>query len=90
MHGLQRAALQNMSSVLQAAGSSLNHIVKANIYMSNMQRDFSPMNEVYIEVRARLFFLRFTSDIFMLSFLMPTTCLLERVLGSRVCHLVQM
>ena len=40
-----------MSKVLKAAGSGLEHIVKANIYMRDMDRDFMPMNEVYIEVR---------------------------------------
>ncbi|KZP20528.1 Endoribonuclease L-PSP [Athelia psychrophila] len=44
-----RAALNNLAIVLKAAGSGLDHIVKANIYLSNMERDFKPMNEVYIE-----------------------------------------
>ncbi|KAH7919353.1 Endoribonuclease L-PSP [Leucogyrophana mollusca] len=42
-----RAALENISKVLQAAGSGLEHIVKANIYLTNMSKDFTPMNEVY-------------------------------------------
>jgi 2-iminobutanoate/2-iminopropanoate deaminase len=40
-----------MKAVLEAAGSSLQHVVKANIYLSNLARDFAPMNEVYTEVR---------------------------------------
>ncbi|KAF7982650.1 hypothetical protein HWV62_27095 [Athelia sp. TMB] len=45
-----RAALENLSIVLKAAGSGLDHIVKANIYLSHMERDFKPMNEIYIQV----------------------------------------
>jgi 2-iminobutanoate/2-iminopropanoate deaminase len=37
--------------VLRASGSGLEHIVKANIYLSNLARDFEPMNEAYAEVR---------------------------------------
>ncbi|KIJ44803.1 hypothetical protein M422DRAFT_167709, partial [Sphaerobolus stellatus SS14] len=44
-----RAALNNISSLLKTAGSDLKHIVKANIYLTNMQRDFAPMNEAYAE-----------------------------------------
>ncbi|KAJ3851829.1 Endoribonuclease L-PSP [Lentinula lateritia] len=44
-----RAALENIAIVLKAAGSGLNSIVKANIYLTNMARDFGPMNEVYAE-----------------------------------------
>ncbi|KAJ4002249.1 Endoribonuclease L-PSP [Lentinula boryana] len=44
-----RAALENIAIVLKAAGSDLNCIVKANIYLTNMARDFGPMNEVYAE-----------------------------------------
>uniref|UniRef100_A0A0W0G4N7 Putative Endoribonuclease L-PSP n=1 Tax=Moniliophthora roreri TaxID=221103 RepID=A0A0W0G4N7_MONRR len=45
-----RAALENVAIVLRAAGSGLEHIVKATIYLTNMERDFGPMNEVYAEV----------------------------------------
>ncbi|KAJ7827477.1 Endoribonuclease L-PSP/chorismate mutase-like protein [Mycena olivaceomarginata] len=43
-----RRALENLSIVLKAAGSSLDDIVKANIYLTNMN-DFREMNEVYAE-----------------------------------------
>ncbi|KJA15268.1 hypothetical protein HYPSUDRAFT_149290 [Hypholoma sublateritium FD-334 SS-4] len=42
-----RAALENLQIVLAAAGSGLEHIVKANIYMLNMEKEFQLMNEVY-------------------------------------------
>ncbi|EPQ56291.1 YjgF-like protein, partial [Gloeophyllum trabeum ATCC 11539] len=44
-----RAALENLGRVLKAAGSGLQHIVKANCYLSNMQRDYVAMNEAYLE-----------------------------------------
>ncbi|KAF9469767.1 Endoribonuclease L-PSP [Collybia nuda] len=43
-----RAALENLATVLKAAGSGLEYIVKANIYLSNMSRDFQAMNAIYI------------------------------------------
>ncbi|PPQ80083.1 hypothetical protein CVT26_011530 [Gymnopilus dilepis] len=47
-HG-QRAALENIRTVLQAAGSDLQYIVKANIYMLDMEKEFGLMNEVYAQ-----------------------------------------
>ncbi|KAJ7219580.1 Endoribonuclease L-PSP [Mycena pura] len=43
-----RRALENLSTVLEAAGSGLEHIVKANVYLTDMN-DFKAMNEVYME-----------------------------------------
>ncbi|RDB28455.1 hypothetical protein Hypma_015921 [Hypsizygus marmoreus] len=40
--------LENISIVLKAAGSGLEHIVKATVYLVNMPRDFQLMNEAYI------------------------------------------
>ncbi|TFK77472.1 Endoribonuclease L-PSP [Pluteus cervinus] len=44
-----RAALTNLSIVLKASGSGLEHVVKVNIYLTNMSRDFQLMNEAYKE-----------------------------------------
>jgi 2-iminobutanoate/2-iminopropanoate deaminase len=38
--------LRNLSKVLEAAGSSLEQVVKTTVYLSDM-RDFAAMNEVY-------------------------------------------
>lgn len=46
----QRAALENLAIVLKASGSGLEHIVKVNIYLANMPRDFQAMNAIYAEV----------------------------------------
>jgi hypothetical protein len=49
---MKRAALENLSVVLRAAGSGLEHVIKANIYLTDMVNDFQPMNEVYAEVHS--------------------------------------
>jgi 2-iminobutanoate/2-iminopropanoate deaminase len=38
--------LQNLSAILQAAGSSLAQVVKCGVFLKNMS-DFAAMNEVY-------------------------------------------
>ncbi|MGB8645145.1 MAG: RidA family protein [Anaerolineae bacterium] len=43
-----RRALQNLSAVLQEAGSSLGRIVKTTVFMVNLD-DFKAMNEVYAQ-----------------------------------------
>jgi len=43
-----RQVLENLKSVLAAAGSSLDQVVKATVFLKNMA-DFSAMNEVYGE-----------------------------------------
>ncbi|POR31081.1 Protein mmf2, mitochondrial [Tolypocladium paradoxum] len=45
---LQRAVLQNLKEVLELAGSSLEKVVKYNVYLADM-KDFAAMNEVYID-----------------------------------------
>lgn len=43
-----RQVLENLKSVLEAAGSSLDRVVKATVFLKNIG-DFSAMNEVYSE-----------------------------------------
>jgi len=43
-----RQVMQNLSHVLDSAGSSLTHIVKTTIYVTNLA-DFSTINKVYGE-----------------------------------------
>jgi 2-iminobutanoate/2-iminopropanoate deaminase len=43
-----RQVLENLKSVLEAAGSSLDRVVKATVFLKNME-DFAAMNEVYGE-----------------------------------------
>lgn len=39
-------ALENLKAVLEAAGSSLEHVVKVNVYLANVE-DYEGMNTVY-------------------------------------------
>lgn len=41
-----RQALENLSSILQGAGSSLNKVVKVTVFLQNMD-DFGTVNEIY-------------------------------------------
>ncbi|RWA05395.1 hypothetical protein EKO27_g9710, partial [Xylaria grammica] len=43
-----RTAIKNLSAVLEAAGSSLDNIVKVNVFLTTMD-DFAPMNQAYDE-----------------------------------------
>jgi 2-iminobutanoate/2-iminopropanoate deaminase len=43
-----RRVLENLKAVLEAAGSSLDRVVKATVFLKNMA-DFAAMNEVYAE-----------------------------------------
>lgn len=43
-----RQVLENLRRVLEAAGTSMNRVVKATVYMTNLA-DFQKMNEVYAE-----------------------------------------
>ena len=46
--GQTRQALENVKAILEESGSSLDKVVKANVYLSDID-DFSAMNEVYSE-----------------------------------------
>lgn len=48
VQGQTVAALENMTKILEAAGSGLQNVVKVNVYLTNLTRDFSEMNSVYI------------------------------------------
>jgi 2-iminobutanoate/2-iminopropanoate deaminase len=43
-----RQVLENLKAILEAAGSSLDRIVKATVFLKNMT-DFAAMNDVYAE-----------------------------------------
>ncbi len=43
-----RQSLTNVESILKAAGTDLNHVVKTTVFLSTMD-DFAAMNEVYAE-----------------------------------------
>lgn len=39
--------IQNVANILEASNSSLNHIVKANIFLTDMEAQFGEFNKVY-------------------------------------------
>jgi 2-iminobutanoate/2-iminopropanoate deaminase len=43
-----RRTLENLKAVLEAAGTTLDRVVKANVYLKDMN-DFAAMNAVYAE-----------------------------------------
>lgn len=47
-----------MSAILKGAGVGLGDVVKVNVYLREMSRDFAAMNEVYLEVSTAYMFVR--------------------------------
>ena len=43
-----RQALQNVKAILEAAGSCMDHVAKATVFLQDI-REYSQMNEVYAE-----------------------------------------
>jgi 2-iminobutanoate/2-iminopropanoate deaminase len=43
-----RQALNNLNQILEAAGSSLTHVVKVTVYLKDIQ-DYGKVNQVYAE-----------------------------------------
>jgi 2-iminobutanoate/2-iminopropanoate deaminase len=52
---IQKQCLDNLSAVLEAAGSSIKSVVKVNVFLADM-KDFAEMNEVYERVLSLLSF----------------------------------
>ncbi|MGC8488040.1 MAG: RidA family protein [Clostridia bacterium] len=44
-----RQTLQNLAAILEAAGLSSRHVVKATVHLQDLMRDFEGMNRVYGE-----------------------------------------
>jgi enamine deaminase RidA (YjgF/YER057c/UK114 family) len=45
----KKQCITNLGEVLKAAGSSINSVVKVNVFLADMA-DFGAMNEVYEQV----------------------------------------
>lgn len=45
-----RAAIENVRAILEAAGSSLQHVVDITVFLIDMQRDFARFNATYSEL----------------------------------------
>jgi 2-iminobutanoate/2-iminopropanoate deaminase len=48
-NSLQMQCLKNLAAVLDAAGSSIDNVVKVNIFLVNMD-DFTAVNRAYVAV----------------------------------------
>ena len=48
-----RQVLENLKAVLEAGGSSLDHVIKATVYLTDLD-NFAKMNEVYAEYLGRV------------------------------------
>jgi 2-iminobutanoate/2-iminopropanoate deaminase len=44
---LTRQVMQNLEAILKAAGSSLAHVVRTDVFLKDLKADFSKMNEEY-------------------------------------------
>jgi len=42
-----RRVIENLKLVLAGAGSALDHVVYARVYLTHFERDYAPMNRVY-------------------------------------------
>jgi 2-iminobutanoate/2-iminopropanoate deaminase len=49
-----KRTFENLRAILQAAGSSMDHVVKCNVYLRDIN-DFAAMNEVYETVFTKPF-----------------------------------
>jgi 2-aminomuconate deaminase len=48
-----RSVVENVTAVLQAAGSSLDKVVDVLVFLTDMKRDFEGFNQVYAETLGR-------------------------------------
>lgn len=44
----QHQCIKNLTAILEEAGSSIEKVVKVNVFLSNMD-DFAAMNEIYMQ-----------------------------------------
>jgi 2-iminobutanoate/2-iminopropanoate deaminase len=42
-----RRVIENLERVLEGAGSALDRVVMARVYLTDFERDYAPMNRVY-------------------------------------------
>jgi 2-aminomuconate deaminase len=49
-----RATIENVKTILEAAGSSLDRVVDVMVFLTDMENDFAGYNEVYAEYFASI------------------------------------
>ncbi|MBI3947554.1 MAG: RidA family protein [Armatimonadetes bacterium] len=47
--GQTRQTLENIRAILEKAGSSVDKVIKTTVFLTDIQRDFATMNQVYAE-----------------------------------------
>lgn len=67
-------AIRNLSSILEAAGSSLKHVIKVNVYLTTMD-NFAAMNQGYAQCFEQPFPVSQVSDNRFLVMLIPRNSL---------------
>jgi 2-aminomuconate deaminase len=58
-----RAVIDNVRTVLEAAGSSLAHVLDVTVFLIDMQRDFETVNRIYAETFAAIGATRTTVEV---------------------------
>lgn len=54
IRALTKQVIDNIEAILKAGGSSLNSVVRVDVFLKDLKKDFAPMNEEYAK--------RFTSS----------------------------
>lgn len=44
-----RSVIENISTILESAGATLNHVVDVTVFLTNMKDDFPGYNRIYAE-----------------------------------------
>ncbi len=58
-----KSVIQNVKTILESCGSSLEKIVDIQVYLTNMKQDFKKFNEVYNETFASIAATRTTIEV---------------------------
>lgn len=58
-----RSVIENVRTILEAAGSSLEKVIDVQVYLTNMKKDFPVFNKVYAEYFAKIQATRTTIEV---------------------------
>jgi 2-aminomuconate deaminase len=58
-----RAVIENVKTILEASGSSLEKVIDVQVYLTNMKKDFPVFNKVYAEYFAKIQATRTTIEV---------------------------
>lgn len=46
---LTTRVIDNIEAILLASGSNLSHVVRSEVFLKDLKKDFAPMNEIYAQ-----------------------------------------